>query len=622
MCPGLRRSLFTIRNNKSIINTQTAGERTHMSRKLIFLIFVLCAQFAFAQKAEDPKKNEEAEKLKVKAVEFLRETSSELGRMRSIENRISFSAELASLMWFHDEKEAKVMFGSTINDFNFLLGQYDAQVNMLQMPVDEDAAPSFLFGMPARSPVERKFRIALAVRQQIAMSVAEHDAELAYNFFYNSASLITNPKFRAEIEMSDKNFEFQLMKQIAETNATKAAKFATASIKNGIDGNHVELLRKIYAKDPDQGVEFGAAMLSRIRSDKESVHGLYVFSSLLSFGSENLQASLKPGGKKAIYSRNDLRDLADQFARVLLDGKDEDSQYSALGFVEQIDKFAPGRGSQIRAKYAKPSISSGMGSAVSNSANVMRIASASGPNSNTAANSGADERRQLAEKQLAEDMKKFGKELPKEERDKVVANARKIISTTPGKDRKIIALSGLAAQVAKAGDRELADQIMLDAERLINPQPKNYQDFLYTWMVSSGYAEANPDKAFPMIENLIYRANETISAVVKVAEFIDVNEEIVDDGEVQVGMFGGSMVRGMTTNVGIANSTLMSLAKADFAKTRALTNTFDRIEIRILAKMMILRAVLDDRKPPQIGPNDAIDVDDAPPPPMPVRPRP
>lgn len=596
-----------------------------MSQKLIVLIFVLCSQFAFAQKADDPKTNEEAEKLKVKAVEFLRETSQDLGRMRSIENRISFSAELASLMWFYDEKEAKVMFGSTINDFNFLLAQYDAQMNMQQMPVDEDAAPGFLFGMAARSPVERKFRIALAVRQQIAMSVAEHDPELAYNFFLSSASLISNPKFRAETEGSDKNFEFQLMKQIAETNTAKAAKFAMTSIKNGIDGNHVELLRKIYAKDPEQGVEFGAAILSRIKSDKESVKGLYVFSSLLSFGSDNLQASQKPAGKKVVFSRNDLRDLADQFAQVLLDGKDEDTQYSALGFVEQIDKFAPGRGAQIRAKYARPNMGSGRGNALSNSANaaanVMRIASASRANSNTAGDAGL-EQRQLAEKQLAEDMKRFGKELPKEERDKVVANARKIIATTPGKDRKIIALSALAAQVAKAGDRELADQIMLDAERLINPQPKNYQDFLYTWMVSSGYAEANPDKAFPMIENMIYRANETISAFVKVAEFIDVNEEMVDDGEVQVGMFGGSMIRGMTANVGIANSTLASLAKADFAKTKALTNSFDRVEIRVLAKMLILRAVLD-KNPKKQKPSDGLENeenDDAPPPPMPVRP--
>ena len=37
---------------------------------------------------------------------------------------------------------------------------------------------------------------------------------------------------------------------------------------------------------------------------------------------------------------------------------------------------------------------------------------------------------------------------------------------------------------------------------------------------------------------------------IKVAEFIDVNDEMIDDGEVQVGMFGGSMIRGMTSELG------------------------------------------------------------------------
>ena len=34
-----------------------------------------------------------------------------------MENRVSFNAELASLMWFHDEKEAKAMYGGVVADF-------------------------------------------------------------------------------------------------------------------------------------------------------------------------------------------------------------------------------------------------------------------------------------------------------------------------------------------------------------------------------------------------------------------------------------------------------------------------------------------------------------------------
>ena len=62
------------------------------------------------------------------------------------------------------------------------------------MPDEDDAASGGIFGGYGKSKVERKFRIAMAVRQQIAMSLAEHAPDLAYNFFYDSLNLISNPE--------------------------------------------------------------------------------------------------------------------------------------------------------------------------------------------------------------------------------------------------------------------------------------------------------------------------------------------------------------------------------------------------------------------------------------------
>jgi len=246
---------------------------------------------------------------------------------------------------------------------------------------------------------------------------------------------------------------------------------------------------------------------------------------------------------------------------------------------------------------------------VSNSAIDMETAPIdANSNSAAAANRRAVEERDArakAELKLLEDIKDLGtKPLPKEERDKVIAQSRKIIAQTPGKDKKLVALSMLAAQVARAGDKELANEIMGDAERFVNPQPKNYRDFLMTWLLASGYAEANPDKAFPLLETAILRANDTLSAFIKVAEFIDINDEIIDDGEIQVGMFGGSMMRELTGELGMADNTIKSLAKADFAKTVNLTNTFDRTEIRVLAKMLVLRSVMADHSKAEPGKDD------------------
>ena len=183
------------------------------------------------------------------------------------------------------------------------------------------------------------------------------------------------------------------------------------------------------------------------------------------------------------------------------------------------------------------------------------------------------------------------KKLSDEERQKVVADARRIISGSNDRIQKITGLTMLGTQVAKIGDEDLAAQIMRDAEALVDPRPRNARDFLCSWMLVSGYAGTDPDKAFRLLDDLIYRANGVIDAAIRVAEFIDVNEGIFVDDEIQLGDFGSTMIRSMTGRLDIGMGPLRSLAKADFQRAAGLTDRFQRREVRIMAKMLFLRAV-------------------------------
>jgi len=572
-----------------------------MSYKLLaFTLSLLLTGFATAQ-TPTPTESEDDAKLKTQAVEFLRETSSEVARLRSLENRISFDSELASLMWFHDAREAKAMYGQVVSDFKQLLMQFDSEMNAASMPSDDDDEASFLFGR-GTSRVQRKFRIAMAVRQQIAMSLAEHAPDLAYNFYVDSINSISNPELRKDAERSDRYFESRLLQQIAESDAAKGVAYGKDSLKRGINSMHIELLRKLYKKDADKGIDFGSSLLSAVRSDPKKVDDLNFYSLLLNFGEENLAASKTAGAKLPVYERNDLRDIAELFYQAIMAEKNE-HHYGINSYISVIEKYAPGRAAQLRVKFK--SVGSSGGRAYGLASNALSAAANAMPPPRIAGNSNAGmneyeraqkerEEKENAYKKHIDDLKGLGsKNLPKDQRDAAIAQARKIISETKGKDKKIAALSLLAAQVKKMGDKDLAGEIMRDAERMVDPAPRNYQDYLFTWMLAGGYAEADPDKAFVMLESTIQRANDTISAFVKVAEFIDVQREMIDDGEVQVGMFGGEMIRSMTRELGMASGTIRTLVNADFTKTRALTNTFDRTETRVLAKMMVLRVVLD-----------------------------
>ncbi len=557
---------------------------------LIAVLFSLSVDPIFSQAtAEDPA--EKQARIQTEAIAFLRETMAEASNMRSMENRISFTSDLAALMWYHDEREARNMFVGAISDFRSLLTGYDTRMNSYGAEPKDDIYMGLgpvPFGEPSEKMlIVRKFRVAMGVRQQIAMSVAEHDPDMAFSFLTETMGALTNPMFREQMEDSGKYFEHQLLAQIASRDPGKAAEFAGRTLADGVDHRHVELLKQVYSKNADEGVKFGSKILSAVKASPGDIEDFAVLS-LLSFGKQSLEASRKEGGKKPVYTDGEVRELAEIASQLALRSDDMIDPSHALNIASAIEPILPARAAQIRAKHKPPTIESPN----RNVNTATGVATTSGSGSAPAIDAEANARREAEEKMAADVEGLSNTQLPAEEQQRIVAQAREYLRSEGSREKKIAGLNMLAAQVARAGDKDLAREIMRDVEGLVNPYPKHYQDFLMTWMVIAGYAEADPDRAFVMLEGSVYRANELISAFVKVGEFIDVAEEMIVEGEVQVGAFGGSMVRGLSQQLGVAESTISTLVKADFAKTRAITNRFDRPEMRVLAKMLVLRSVL------------------------------
>lgn len=565
---------------------------------LAFLIF--CPGDAFSQAeslktpsvssaGKDNTNNGVSPELKKDAVEFLKNTAVEVNNMRTLENRISFSAEMASLMWFDNEAEARAMYHNVINGFRQLISLYDAQLNAF--PETSEEMGDIMLGTSEETRIAKKFMRALGVRQQITTSLAEHDARLALEFFTETAQAISNPDMRKRIEQQDTYFEMRLLQQIAENDIDAAFKFARKNVEKGLNYETIRLLRKIYEKDGDKGISLGEDILNKVKNDSPSPYGLRLISELLSFGEETAANKIeKETGKtkRPVFSSQQMREMAEAMAQEIL-GREDGTEYDYS--ISQIEKYAPARAVQIRRKFG---IKKNSTSGVFNDPGELTP-----PLKSVDPNAKKDIRTQLKE-----NLENLGnKELDQEQKQKVVEQSRKIIDSIGDRSEKILALSGLAFQVASLGDKKLATELLDSARGLANFQPVNYRDYLETWMLISGYAQVDAEKAFPMIEAAIYRVNDTITSFVKVAEFIDVEGEIIEEGEVQLGSFGGGLTQGIVRELGIANSTVRTLAIADFKRTKDLTNRFDRQEVRILAKMLVLRAILGNDKQ---GPDEII----------------
>ena len=553
-----------------------------MSRKfvLLYLLLTLSAQIAFTQTIKNDKKTDE---LRQEAIAFLKETAVDVDNLRTLENRISLASEIASLMWFDDEKEAQTMFQKVIIDFRQMLTQIDAQYTSLDSKSAEDAEVMEDSSEFTKSKLQRKFGKAMSVRQQIALSIADHDPQMAYDFFTSTAQVVTNPELRAQFAEGDNAFEIKLIYALAEKDPDKALEEGRRRLAKGLNFEIIELLKKIYDKDADKGIAFGEEIVSKIKSDNSKAIDFYIFSALLNAGEENKSSIKNKTGKKPMFSDQSMRELADALGQEILK-RDETEAGDVSVYVSQVEKYSPARGAQIRQKFK-------MSKTQSNS-----MATAVSEETRTADIMQTDAEKVADQDDFFSNTPSFRKQLSTEEKEKLVKESRAQIAKIKNREQKMMALTILASQMAFAGDKELAGEFMSEARNLVNLQPKNYKDYFGIWMLASAYAASDPDKAFPLLEDSISRLNETISAFVKVGEFIDVDEEMIEGEEIQVGGFGGGMTRDLLGMLGTSNATLHILWMTDFSRTKALTNRFDRLEVRILAKMLVLRALLGEKK--------------------------
>lgn len=439
-----------------------------MPKKLSFLlIFLLSVCFISAQTPSDGKKSEETEKLRKDAVVFLRETMAEVNAMRSLENRLSFGAEMASLMWFHDEKEARALYLGVTGDFRQLLVEFDTQLNALAQAANEDdgyITSGFMAEITTKANLTRKVRKALEMRQQIALSLAEHEPDMAMAFYYDSVNALTNPEARSQVNDRDTYFELQLTTQIAETNAAKAAQYAVKSLDKGVNYQHIELLKKIYAKDGEKGIEFASAMVSKIKSNKADHTDMWLLNSLVSYAEETASKPAKPKAKKPVMTPQDIRDLVEVMAQAVLAADDENDMSG--GYTALFEKYTPTRAAQIKAKYRSKT----RGSSSANTANTVAFAANTAANAaalavNTAAVAGppsaeSDRRAKLleergqAEKKAMEDVSTLGtKQLSKDERQRSSPRHERLSARRPARKKRSLASARLPHRSPRSATR-------------------------------------------------------------------------------------------------------------------------------------------------------------------------
>jgi len=163
---------------------------------------------------------------------------------------------------------------------------------------------------------------------------------------------------------------------------------------------------------------------------------------------------------------------------------------------------------------------------------------------------------------------------------------QKLLPSIRLKEQRARAMAAMAIMLEKKGEHEEAVKLLDDAQALIKVDFKRdtQSNALLAFMLA--YALVEPAKAFAIIEPIVDRANDDISKLLLLDKIV--KSGATKNGEIVLTQPGIPLDFEMLKY----GPGVVALANADFGRTKALADRFQRPELRILARLMLAQSIL------------------------------
>lgn len=539
---------------------------------------------------------EEAELRREIALLLVRETASEIEMLRSITNRISFSSDLAEAAYPLDPELSKRMYLGLADSLSRFIATSSAQIS------EEDLNADDMTGFRNVSTTVWKLRRAAMVRYQAVLSAAGRDPLVAMDLL---ARTRFDERVGKALGFGGFTGETQLLMEIVDraplNDPETVEELGSRLLKDGLNGGAVRLLSKLKQKDIEAARKYAPKVLSaasreidRVEPDITAISGVFEVEDRGAGQTNN-----------PVFDQAELAGLAEAFGRLLLGMEAEDvgGIYGAMGFVEAIRPYSPAIAERVARKFGVDDKAAD--SIIGDGIAAVRAA-VDAADADEKAAVAVSEGGERADPAAAEEQKKK-EELEKTLRTKedspekqaaireMISESLLAISRTPDPVAKINAYVQLSRRLEQLGQQGAASEVLDEAFRTVTTNPRNYEEFLQVWTLAGAIVDERPEKAFAMAEDLVFRLNEVIATFHRFAEFMDSRGEMLDEGELQFGGFGGGMMGRFSSVLNSSEDNIKKFVEADLGRTRAMAERFDRPEIRVAAKLLVLNSYLSEK---------------------------
>lgn len=558
-----------------------------ISAAFVVLLFSFSATAQKPAPAVAPDKSKAAS-TKEKAVDLLKSIAGQVGGLSSAQNRVRLGSNAADLLWDIDEERARRLFSAVTEDLNGGLAQ--ATADTLSMYSDG-----------------KNYYHTIAVFKQLRKDALErisrHDPQLALDFLRATRP---GPDEQQNYVVPDSEvvLELQLASQIAAKSPELALKLGRKALAFGLRPELVAVLTQLNPRDKPAWQSYYKEIVDKLKTVNI---GEDVLAEALAL---DLAKSFSPPQADEQAYRELLGIL---LADAVAQGCANPDEYSGSDICGGIGVLFP----QVQKYYGSRAASlKHWGERAAEAETRERVL-------NAVQEASHDEALALAAKypELEDDI--YWQTMAKSTQLGDYARAREFALRVPNEEmrqRMLDQIKYVEAAEAETLDatakQEEHSQPMADRERLdtiirrgmylartnrkaaLEGFDKGAQlieslrpgkDKLEMQIgLAVLYASLQSDRGFPIVESMMPRLNELISAA---ATLDGVETNYLSEGEWNMSGAGtlGGLLTGLAQNAG-------HFSRLDFDRSLALANQLERSEVRLMAQLMMVQGVLSDRK--------------------------
>jgi hypothetical protein len=592
----------------------------------MFVVFT-AAPHASAQTGDKEKAEQEEakrEELTKHTLKLLDEVASEAGSLRLRENRSYVLTTAADLLWSRDEKRARTLFWAA-------LGSLNLPVYVEASPPDAKSENPATKGARANEPTKEqteefsKYYARIETRRAFLRKVARHDGQLALDMMRSTRQGSPPQIPGAERFDPEADLEQELTFAAAASDPQRVRQLARETLAKGVSFEILNLLRQIMQKDQNTGTQLVGDIIAKLKTENFATNNAaaHVAAALLE-GSRTksavLVASLSDDSPLAIRLKledDQKQDLVDMLTSAALNATGARSVLQNLQYVmPEIEQYAPDRVARIKARIAE--FNRTLPAEVRNWNNFNALFEQATPEemikaaakvadaqrstlfylaaSKAVARGEADRYRELLKSQIEDEpeRKRALDILDDQQTSYDMLNGKtdeleKDLALIRNNEQRATMMARLAMLLEKKDQHDKAMKFLDEARTLVKVDLTNEAQSNALLAVMLGYALIEPAKAFAMIEPAIDHTNEQVAKLFLVDKVIKTGA--IKDGEIILNQPQTPLDYSFSQFA----AGLTALGKADFDRTKALADRFQRNELKIVGRLLIARAMLRDK---------------------------